>query len=140
MRADRMRAGLAEHEIALAGLALLAAVVSLAVTAQTREGRGTSVGPEGSYTALAGSSGPAAFGRRTACGGVIHPDTEGVSHPTLPCGARIFLSFHGTRGLTEVVDRGPYAPGRQFDLTDALARRVGLRGVQQIRWSYARAG
>ena len=96
--------------------------------------------PEGSYVALAGSSGPAAFGRQTACGGVLHPDTEGVAHPTLPCGARIFLRYNGTRVLTQVVDRGPYVAGRQFDLTDALARRVGLRGVQPIRWAYARAG
>lgn len=135
-----MRPALAQREIVLAGLALLAAVVSLAVIRQTREGTGTAPQPAGSYTALAGSSGPAAFGRRTACGGIIHPDTEGVSHPTLPCGARIFLSFHGTRVLTQVVDRGPYVPGRQFDLTDALARRLGLSGVQQIHWSYARAG
>ena len=135
-----MRPALAVREIALAGLALLAAVASLAITEQTREGTGTSPQPEGSYLALAGSSGPAAFGRRTACGGVIHPDTEGVSHPTLPCGARIFLSYDGTRVLTQVVDRGPYVPGRQFDLTDALARRVGLRGVKLIHWSYARAG
>jgi rare lipoprotein A (peptidoglycan hydrolase) len=135
-----MRPALAQREIALAGLALLAAVISLAVTRQVRDGTGTSPQPEGSFTALAGSSGPAAFGRRTACGGIIHPDTQGVSHPTLPCGARIFLSFHGMRVLTQVVDRGPYVPGRQFDLTDALARRVGLRGVQRIHWSYARAG
>jgi rare lipoprotein A len=135
-----MRPALAQREIALAGLALLAAVISLAVTRQVRDGTETSPQPEGSFTALAGSSGPAAFGRRTACGGIIHPDTQGVSHPTLPCGARIFLSFHGMRVLTQVVDRGPYVPGRQFDLTDALARRVGLRGVQRIHWSYARAG
>jgi rare lipoprotein A len=135
-----MRPALAQREIALAGLALLAAVISLAVTRQARDGSGTAPQPEGSFTALAGSSGPAAFGRRTACGGIIHPDTQGVSHPTLPCGARIFLSFHGMRVLTQVVDRGPYVPGRQFDLTDALARRVGLRGVQRIHWSYARAG
>jgi rare lipoprotein A (peptidoglycan hydrolase) len=135
-----MRPVLAVREIALAGLALLAAVTSLAVTRQAHQGTSNLPQPEGSYTALAGSSGPAAFGRRTACGGTIHPDTEGVAHPTLPCGARIFLFVHGIRVLTQVVDRGPYVPGRQFDLTDALARRVGLRGVQQIRWAYARSG
>jgi rare lipoprotein A (peptidoglycan hydrolase) len=135
-----VRPPLAVREIALAGLALLAAVVALAVTGHTRSGNSSAPQPEGSYTALAGSSGPAAFGRRTACGGVLHADTEGVSHPTLPCGARIFLTYKGIRVLTQVVDRGPYTPGRQFDLTDALARRVGLSGVQPIRWSYARAG
>ncbi len=128
------------REVALAGVALLAAVSSLAITEQTRGGNGSAPQPEGSYTALAGSSGPAAFGRETACGGVMRPDTQGVSHPTLPCGARIFLTFHGVRVLTQVVDRGPFEPGRQFDLTDALARRLGLRGVHPIQWSYARAG
>jgi len=57
----------------------------------------------------------------------------------LPCGARIYISYGGTDVLTQIVDRGPYVPGREFDLTDALARRLGLRGVQNIRWSYARA-
>ena len=71
--AGRMRPHLAVREVALAGLALLAAAVSLAVTAQTRDDDSTSPQPEGSYVALAGSSGPAAFGRSTACGGVLGP-------------------------------------------------------------------
>jgi rare lipoprotein A len=62
-----------------------------------------------------------------------------VAHPTLPCGARIFITYHGTTVLVQVIDRGPYVPGRQFDVTQALARRLGLNGVQQIHWSYARA-
>jgi rare lipoprotein A (peptidoglycan hydrolase) len=135
-----MRPTLAVREIALAGLALLAAAVALAVTAQTRHHEKTGPQPVGSYVALAGSSGAAAFGRKTACGGVITQDTEGVAHPTLPCGARIFVTFHGHTVLVPVVDRGPYTAGRQFDLTDALARRLGLSGVQEIHWSYARAG
>jgi rare lipoprotein A len=133
-----MRPRLAVREIALAGLALLAAAVALAVTAQTRDKTTTSPQPEGSFVALAGSSGPAAFGRRTACGGVIHAETEGVAHPTLPCGVRIFITYRGMTVLTQVIDRGPYVPGRQFDVTDALARKLGLRNVQTIHWSYAR--
>jgi rare lipoprotein A len=130
---------LAQTEVALAGLALLAVAASLAVTAQTRKSSTKTPQPEGSYVARAGSSGPAAFGRRTACGGVIHPETVGVSHPTLPCGARVFITFHGQTVLAQVVDRGPFVPGRQFDLTDALARRLGLSGVQEIHWAYARS-
>ncbi|MFL5963204.1 MAG: septal ring lytic transglycosylase RlpA family protein [Gaiellaceae bacterium] len=130
---------LAQREVALAGLALLAVAVSLAVTAQTRDASSRTPQREGSYVALAGSSGPSAFGRRTACGGVLHPETIGVSHPTLPCGARVFITYHGQTVLAQVVDRGPFVPGRQFDLTDALARRLGLRGVQEIHWSYARS-
>jgi len=134
-----MRPPLAVREVALAGLALLAATISLAVTAQTRDDRSNAPQPEGSFVALAGSSGPAAFGRQTACGGKLTSETQGVAHPTLPCGARVFITYGGTTILTQVVDRGPYVPGRQFDLTDALARRLGLRGVQEIRWSYARS-
>jgi rare lipoprotein A (peptidoglycan hydrolase) len=135
-----MRPALAVRELSLAGLALLAAAIALAVVAQTRHRAKTGPQPVGSYVALAGSSGAAAFGRKTACGGVITQDTEGVAHPTLPCGARIFVTFHGHTVLAPVVDRGPYTRGRQFDLTDALARRLGLSGVQEIHWSYARAG
>jgi rare lipoprotein A len=131
---------LAQREVALAGLALLAVAVSLAVTAQTRSSSSNTPQREGSYVALAGSNGPAAFGRRTACGGVFGPETIGVSHPTLPCGARVFITYHGQTVLAQVIDRGPYVPGRQFDLTDALARRLGLRGVQEIHWAYARSG
>jgi rare lipoprotein A (peptidoglycan hydrolase) len=134
-----MRPRLAVRELALAGLALLGVAVVLAVTQRTGSHPDTSPQPEGSYLALAGSSGPAAIGRRTACGGVLRVDTVGVAHPTLPCGARIFIEYKGTTVLTQVVDRGPYRPGRQFDLTDALARRLDLKGVQPIHWSYARA-
>ena len=127
-------------QVAFAAVALLAAAVALAVVAQTRSRTNHSPQPEGSYVALAGSSGPEAIGSRTACGGTIAADTEGVASPTLPCGVRIFIAFHGRTVLTQVIDHGPGAPGRQFDLTDALARRLGLSGVQQIRWSYARTG
>lgn len=134
-----MRPRIAQREIALAGVALLAAAAALAVTHLRHDGESGLPAPQGSYTALAGSSGPGAFGRRTACGLTIRAETEGVAHPTLQCGARIYISYGGRHVLTQVVDRGPYVPGRTFDLTDALARRLGLRGVQRIQWSYAQA-
>jgi len=130
---------LAQRELVLAAVALLTVVVAIAIVTNRHHGARTSPQPEGDYVALAGSSGPAVFGRRTACGRVLRPETEGIAHPTLPCGARVFITFHGMRVLTQVVDRGPYEQGRQFDLTDALARRLGLRGVQTVHWSYARA-
>jgi rare lipoprotein A len=131
---------LAQREVALAGVALLAAAIALAVVAKTRSEASPLPAAQGSYVALAGSSGPAAFGRRTACGAIIREKTQGVAHPVLPCGARIYISFRGKHVLTQVIDRGPTVPGRQFDLTDALARLLGLSGVQRIRWSYAAEG
>jgi rare lipoprotein A len=134
-----MRLGLAQRQAVLAGVALLAAVVSLAVTSGRHEPSRKLPPAVGSYTALAGSSGIVAYGKRTACGQVIGPRTEGVAHPVLPCGVKIYLSYQGRHVLTQVIDRGPYAPGRQFDLTEALARRLGLVGVQRVTWSYAGA-
>src|SRR3954452_8900167 len=130
---------LLQRLIALAAVGLLAGVVAIAATSAGRDDRSDLPARSGDYTARAGSSGPGAFGRRTACGGVLRADTEGVSHPVLPCGARIYITYGDTTVLVQVVDRGPYGPGREFDLTDALARRLGLRGVQQIGWSYARS-
>jgi peptidoglycan lytic transglycosylase len=134
-----LRLGLAQRQAALAGVALLAAVVSLAVTSGRHHAARTLPPAVGSYTALAGSSGVVAYGKRTACGQVIGPRTEGVAHPVLPCGVKIYLSYEGRHVLTQVIDRGPYVPGRQFDLTEALARRLGLVGVQRVTWSYAGA-
>jgi rare lipoprotein A (peptidoglycan hydrolase) len=132
---------LAQREIALAGVALLAAAVSLALTSGHSDNASKLPQPAGTwYTALAGARGPAAFGKRTACGQVIGADTVGVAHPVLPCGAKIYVAFGRKHVLTQVIDRGPYVPGRQFDLTEALANRLGVRGVQQIQWAYARTG
>lgn len=127
---------MAQRQAALAGAALLAAVVSLALTSG-RHHRETLPPPVGSYSALAGSSGAVAYGKRTACGEIIEPTTEGVSHPVLPCGVKLYINYNGKHVLTEVIDHGPDVPGREFDLTQALARRLGLVGVQRITWSYA---
>ena len=134
-----MRLGLAQRQAALAGVALLAAVVALAVTSGRHPTSRTLPPAVGSYTALAGSSGVIAYGKRTTCGQVIGPRTEGVAHPVLPCGVKLYLTYEGRHVLTQVIDRGPYVPGRQFDLTEALARRLGLVGVQRVTWSYAGA-
>ena len=134
-----MKAGFAQREAQLALVALLAGAVALAVTTITRKHSSHLPQPVGSYTALAGSSGPQLFGRHTACGQVIGPTTIGVAHPVLPCGVQVYISYRNKHVLTEVIDHGPYVPGREFDMTDALAKELGLVGVQRIQWSYAQA-
>jgi rare lipoprotein A (RlpA)-like double-psi beta-barrel protein len=135
-----MRLGVAQRLAVLAGVVLLAAVVALAVRSRHHQATRTLPPSVGSYTALAGSSGVIAYGRHTTCGQVIGPKTEGVAQPVLPCGVKLYLGYQGRHVLTQVIDRGPDVPGRQFDLTEALARRLGLVGVQRITWSYAGAG
>jgi rare lipoprotein A (peptidoglycan hydrolase) len=125
---------------ALAAVALLAVTIAFAL-GDLGNGQGARTPKAvGDFVAEVGSAGPAAFGHHTACGGVLQASTYGIAHPTLPCGARIILEYNGQRVLTQVVDRGPYEPGRQFDVTDALARKLDLQGVKPVRWSYAQPG
>lgn len=139
-----MRWTLAQREVALAAVALLAVVASLAVAAVRDDAAAPRnlprpvEPPGGWYTALAAPRAHEKPGTRTACGLVLGPDAMGVSHPVLPCGAKIFLNYEGRDVLTQVIDRGPAASGHDFDLTRALASRLGLRGVQLVHWTYAR--
>jgi hypothetical protein len=61
----------------------------------------------------------------------------GVTEPVLPCHAKIEIRFGDRTFLTEVIDNRLKAGGRQFEVTDALAERMGLDGTQGIRWRFA---
>jgi rare lipoprotein A len=131
---------LAQREIALAGVALVGAVVVLALVAGRSKSDAAVPKPVGAwYPALAGVRAPGGLGKTTACGQVLKPDTIGISHPVLPCGAKIFVAYGGRTVLTQVIDRGPYVPGRVIDLTDSLAAELGVTGVRTVRWAYAAA-
>jgi hypothetical protein len=133
-----LRLGAVQRQVALAGAALLAAVVALAITAH--HDRASSLPPAvGSYTALAASSGSIENGHVTACGQIVGPATEGVIEPVLPCGVKLYIGFEGKHVLAEVIDHGNENSTHEFELTQALAARLGLVGVQRITWSYAGA-
>ena len=51
---------------------------------------------------------------------------------------KLYIAYDGTRVLTQVIDRGPFVAGREFDITKALADRIGLHGTQPIKWTFAR--
>ena len=61
----------------------------------------------------------------------------GVTHPVLPCGAKVLVRYGGDTVLTEVIDNELVSTGRQFELTPELARLVGLDGIQAVEWRYA---
>lgn len=132
-----------QRTVVLAAIALLAAVGALALasrgdTVPAGDGPIAVPTPDGGwYTALAASRGPARDAERTTCRQILTGRSLGVTHPTLPCGAKIFVSYDGTQLLTEVIDTRLKEPGRQFELTEALARRLGLEGTQQIEWRFA---
>jgi hypothetical protein len=139
-----VNAKLLERQVALAGVALLAVLGSLALgRADPGEAPSASeaVPPAPPavgrwYEAPVGAYGPGFYGRTTSCGVQLTPRTRGVAHPILPCGARLVVAFGGRTVETAVVDRGPYGPGREFALTQALAEELGLSGVRIVRWRF----
>jgi hypothetical protein len=138
-----MKLSVLQRTIVLAGVALLAAVGALALTsrddasATDTEPRAVPTPDGGWYVALAGSRGVAGDAERTTCRQILTGRSLGVTHPTLPCGAKIFIRYDGTELLTEVIDTRLKEPGRQFELTEALARRLELEGTQEIEWRFA---
>jgi hypothetical protein len=76
----------------------------------------------------------ALYGNRTACGQTLGTSTLGVAHRWLPCGTKVTLRYHGRELTVPVIDRGPYAAGREWDLTGATARQLGFSGAGVI-WS-----
>jgi hypothetical protein len=141
-----VNAALAQRQIALAGIALLAGVLAFGLSSQ----KGSS-GPKlpksipapggGWYQAVATSNGPT-FSRKhrdSDCGYTVGPDTrEGVANPVLPCNTRIYIQFGDTETLTQVIARTSRTSQDDFELAPLLARQLGLRGSQLIGWRYAR--
>lgn len=135
-----MTPALAQREIALAAVAVLSVAAALALGALlgNAEKSETAAPPGGDwYTALAAPYSFEGGKAKTECGVAVSARTMGVAHPVLPCGAKITLSYGGVQVLTQVIDRGAGVPGREFDVTTPLASRLGLRGVQPIRWKFA---
>jgi len=133
-----MRTPIAFRAAALAAVALVAAAVALALSGRGSGKKSDLPPPAGPwYTVLAAPYAPKA-GKRSACNVVITRNTRGVAHPILPCGVKIYVEYRGKQELVQVIDRGPTVPGREFDLTQALAKELGLQGTQTIRWRFAR--
>jgi rare lipoprotein A len=70
--------------------------------------------------------GPGLYGGGLACGGTLTPSKLGVANKTLPCGARVTLRYHGHTVTVPVVDRGPFAGNREYDLTAATKAKLGF--------------
>jgi rare lipoprotein A (peptidoglycan hydrolase) len=77
--------------------------------------------------------GPEFFGNRTACGVRLDRRTVGVAHKDLPCGTKVTFAYEGKYLRTRVIDRGPYANGAKWDLTQAAARQLGFEVTDKIR-------
>ena len=72
--------------------------------------------------------GPGLYGNHLGCGGTLTPGRLGVAHKSLPCGSKVTFRHRGRTLRVPVIDRGPYVGGRDYDLTEATARRLHFRG------------
>jgi hypothetical protein len=136
---------LAQRLVVLAAVALLAAVASVAVVSErgTNEGAAaltSAPAPAGWNVAFAGSRGPTGDAQRTTCGQVLTPDSLGVTHPVLPCEAKVILRSGSKQVLTEVIDNALAEPGRQLEVTDKLAQLLGIEGTVELEWRFATTG
>jgi rare lipoprotein A (peptidoglycan hydrolase) len=71
-------------------------------------------------------------GGSLACGGTLTSWTLGVANKTLPCGTWLTLRYRGRQVRVRVIDRGPFVPGREFDLTEATKRALGFGDLGEV--------
>lgn len=76
--------------------------------------------------------GPGLYGNPLACGGTLQPGMLGVANKTLPCGTRLKLHYGHRTVAVKVIDRGPYAGNREFDLTEATKDKLGFPDVGTV--------
>jgi rare lipoprotein A len=76
--------------------------------------------------------GPGLYGNNLACGGTLSPSTMGVANKALPCGTKVHLRYRGKSVTVPVIDRGPYAAGREYDLTAATKEALGFPDVGTV--------
>ena len=122
----------------LAAVALVAIAVALAVTNHRGHPSKLPGAASAWYSALAAPYAPSRGRAKSTCGVAIGAKTIGVAHELLPCGVKLYIEFNGIQALVQVIDRGHTVPGREFDLTQALAKKLHVEGTQTIQWRFAR--
>jgi rare lipoprotein A (peptidoglycan hydrolase) len=74
------------------------------------------------------------YGQGVACGGILQVPELGVANKTLPCGTEVTFRYGDRAVRVPVIDRGPYIPGREWDLTGATAEALRFPGLGPIQW------
>jgi hypothetical protein len=132
---------LPQRLLLLGAVALLAAVAALAAVERLPES-GTAAftsapAPAGWNTAFAGSRGPVGDAQRTTCGQVLAPGAVGVAHPVLAGGGKVVRRDGETQVRTDVIDNALVEPGRQLEVTESLARTLGIEDTVELEWRFA---
>lgn len=76
----------------------------------------------------------------TACGQLYTKTIMGVAHRTLPCGTLVEFRWRGRQVRVPVIDRGPFVPGRTWDLSGALCVYLKHCFTGPIEWRIVGGG
>jgi hypothetical protein len=82
--------------------------------------------------------GRAEWPKLTACGVLYTQTVVGVASRTLPCGTLVAVSYAGRTIVAPVIDRGPYVPGRLWDLSGGLCTALRHCFTGPVKWAIAR--
>jgi rare lipoprotein A len=72
-------------------------------------------------------------GPRTASGERFDPAANTAAHRTLPFGTMVRVTYQGRSVVVRINDRGPFVKGRDIDLSEGAARRIGCGGVCHVQ-------
>ena len=136
-----MAESFAQRLVFLGAVALLAGALALAAVERLEADSGTrltgAAAPSGWHIAFAGSRGPVGDAQRTSCGQVLSSESLGITHPVLPCGAKLVLRHRDKLVLSEVIDNVLVEGGREIEVTEGLAEMLELEGTDEIEWRFA---
>ena len=69
--------------------------------------------------------GPGFHGNLTANGTRFNSNASTAAHKSLPFGTKLRVCYRTCEVVT-ITDRGPFTGGRQLDVSEGTARRIGL--------------
>jgi len=89
------------------------------------------------YTCIASYYGKDWHGRQTANGETFDRTAMTAAHKKLPFDTKVRVTNpkNGKSVVVRINDRGPYVKGREFDLSEAAARKLGMteEGVCRVK-------
>ena len=122
-------AALKEYEVRVAAAQAAAAKAAAAQSSATQQLTGS-----GEWQTAVASHYSRTFTGTGASGKPIGPYTMMVAHKTLPFGTLVEFEYKGRRAVASVEDRGPYVPGRTWDLGPGVVRALDFNGVHEVRY------
>lgn len=82
-------------------------------------------------------------GKKTACGQVYDSKRLYAAHPSLTCGTWLRVTNMRTKQweFVKIVDRGPYVEGREMDVSERVAVKIGIKkwGTEYVKLEIVRS-